>query len=240
MFQPVTGRAWSAAAMAAAIALLAAPAAHADKQIVAGPGSRYLTTDVTMDQGEKVTFMNADLIDHDVVSRNLGSNHKPLFRSRIVSGGGSAPVEGAEYLKTGRYPFICSIHPQMEGALNVSSAGTPAPRPGGGGSAAGAPSLQVKVLDSRVSQVRRRGRLRVRITTDEAATVRASARGSGTLAKGAAKLRGPVSKTLGLKLTPAGRRVFARSRRVRVTVSARATDGDGNSATKRATATLRR
>jgi plastocyanin len=224
----------------AATALLVAPAAHADKQIVAGPGSRYLTTDVAMDQGEKVTFVNADLIDHDVTSRNLGPNHKPLFRSRIIGGGMSAPVEGTEYLKTGRYPFICSIHPGMEGTLNVSSAGTPAPRPGGGAAAGGAPSLQVKVLDSRVSAVRRRGRLRVRVTTDEAATVRASARGSGTLAKGTAKLRGPVSKTLGLKLTAAGRRVFARSRRVRVTVSARATDGDGNASTKRATATLRR
>jgi plastocyanin len=226
--------------VAAAIALLAPPVAQADKQIVAGPGSRYLTTDVTMDQGERVTFMNGDLIDHDVTSRDLGPNHKPLFRSRIISGGSSAPVEGAEYLKTGRYRFFCSIHPQMEGTLNVSSAGAPVPRPGGGGAAGGAPSLQVKVLDSRVSEVRRRGRLRVRVRTDEAATVRASARGSGTLAKGTAKLRGPVSKALGLKLTAAGRRVFARSRRVRVTVSARATDGDGNAATKRATATLRR
>jgi plastocyanin len=225
--------------VAAAIALVAAPAAHADKQIIAGPGSRYLTTDVTMDQGEKVTFVNGDVIAHDVMARDLGPDRKPLFRSPIIGGGMSAPVEGAEYLTTGRYRFICSIHPQMEGTLNVSSAGTPAYRPGGGG-AGGAPSLDLKVLDSRLSRVSRRGKLLVRVRTDEAAAVRMAARGSSTLAKGTAKFSGPGTKTLGLKLTAAGRRVAARARRVRVTVSARATDGGGKTSTTRAKATLRR
>jgi plastocyanin len=223
----------------AVTALLVAPAAQADKQIIAAPPSRYLTTEVTMDQGERVTFINNDAIAHDVTARDEGPDGRPLFGSRLVAGGGSAPVEGAEYLTTGRYRFLCSIHPQMEGALNVSSAGTPVPRPGGGGGV-GAPSLGLRVLDSKLSRVRRRGTLRVRVKTDEAATVRATARGSGTLAKGTAKLSGPGSKTLGLKLTRAGRRVVGRARRVRVTVSARATDAAGNTTKKTAKATLRR
>jgi plastocyanin len=238
----MTGRAerrLGALPLCAAIALLIAPAAQADKQIIAGPPSRYLTTEVAMDQGERVTFVNNDAIAHDVTALDREADGKPLFRSPLVGAGGSAPVEGAEYLTTGRYRFLCSIHPQMEGALNVSSAGAPVPRPGGGGGA-GAPSLELRVLDSRLSRVRRRGRLRVRVRTDEAATVRVTARGSRTLAKGAARLSGPGSKTLGLRLTRAGRRVVGRARRVRVTVSARATDNSGNTTTKRVKATLRR
>jgi plastocyanin len=228
--------------VAVAIALLAAPVAQADKQIVAGPGSRYVTTEVTMDQGERVTFMNGDSIDHDVTARDRGADGRPLFRSRIVSGGGTVPVEGAEYLTTGRYRFLCSIHPQMEGALNVSSAGTPATRPGGGGGGGvGAPSLELRVLDSRLSRVRRRGRLRVRVKTDEAATVRIAARrGRRRLARGTARLPAAGAKTVRLRLTRAGRRVARRARRVRVTVFARATDAAGNVTRKRVTATLRR
>ena len=131
----------------------------------------------------------------------------------------------------------------MGGTLKVSSAGTPVPRPGGGGGAGGdeAPVLRLQVLDSRLSRIQRRRALRVRVQTDEAATVRITARrGRTTLAKGAVKLRDPGSKTVRLKLTRSGRRLVRRSSRLRVSISARAVDAGGNAVTKKAAATLRR
>ena len=227
----------------AAIALVAAPVAHADEQIVAGPPNRYFTSDVTIDQGERVTFMNTDVADHDVLARDKGADGKALFRSELVGAGRTVPVLGAEYLTTGTFRFLCSIHPQMGGTLKVSSAGTPVPRPGGGGGAGGdeAPVLRLQVLDSRLSRIQRRRALRVRVQTDEAATVRITARrGRTTLASGTVKLRDPGSSTVRLKLTRSGRRLVRRASRLRVSISARAVDAGGNAVTKKAAATLRR
>ena len=227
-----------------AIALSAAPSARADEQILAGPSNRYLTSDVTIDQGERVTFMNTDAADHDVLARDKGADGKPLFRSDLVGAGRTVPVQGTEYLTTGSFRFLCSIHPQMEGTLKVTSAGKPVPRPGGGGGGAGgdeAPSLGLRVLDARLSRIQRRRALPVRVQTDEAATVRITARrGRTTFAKGAAKLRAAGSRTVRLKLTPAGRRLVRQASRVRVSISARAEDAAGNAGTKKVAATLRR
>jgi plastocyanin len=226
-----------------AIALAAAPAAHADGQIAAGPPNRYLTSDVTIDQGERVTFMNTDTADHDVLARDKGGDGKPLFRSELVGAGRTVPVVGTEYLTTGSFSFFCSLHPQMEGTLKVSSAGTPVPRPGsgGGGGGGGAPSLGLRVLDLRLARIQRQQALPVRVQTDEGAAVRITARrGRTTLAKGTVKLSAAGSRTVRLKLTPAGRRVVRQSSKVRVSISARAEDADGNATTKKAAATLRR
>ena len=56
----------AAACSAAVAAVLGGASALADQQIAAGPGSRYLTTSVTMAQGERLTFANRD------VARRLG------------------------------------------------------------------------------------------------------------------------------------------------------------------------
>lgn len=215
-------------------AVLAAPPARADAQITAGPPNTYLTPDVTIDQGERVTFMNADVVDHDVLARDAGPDGKPLFRSELAGFGESVPVAGAEYLVTGSYRFVCSLHPQMEGTLNVSSAGKPVPRPGA------KTTVKVRVLDSKVAKVKSRGSLRVRVTTNRAATVRMTARTGGTaFAKGTAKLAGAGRKTVQLKLTRAGRSRVKRGGRIPLTVSASARGGEGKAAQAKARTTLR-
>ncbi len=220
-----------------ALMLCAAPAS-ADEQIVAGPPSQYLTPQVTIDQGERVTFMNTDAIDHDVLARDAGPDGAPLFRSELIAGGATTPVEGAEYLTTGSYAFICSIHPQMEGTINVTSAGTPATRPGSGGGGGGGgtePSVELQELDKRVGPVKRRGALRVGVTTGGAATVKLKARAKGsTFAKGTKTMAGAGTKTARLKLTKAGRRLVKGGGPIAVKVTGTATDSQGRTAAGKA------
>jgi len=216
---------------AAVLALLiGAPSASADEQITAGPPNQYFTPSVTIDQGEKVTLYNTDVAAHDVLARDLMADEKPLFRSELASTGQTVPVEGAEYLSTGEYAFLCSIHPAMEGTITVTSAGKPVPRPG-----AGPGGLELQVLDKRLAPVKKRGALRVRVAGGDG-TVRITARAKGKVfAKGAVKVGGAKAKTAELALTRAGRRLAKRGKKLAVEVTATA-KGDAKTS---AAATLR-
>jgi plastocyanin len=236
---------WCAVVTAVAGALLAAPGAHAQAQVVAGPPSTFVVSEATIDQGGSVTFMNFDVLTHDVTARGRGPDGAPLFYSPFTPSGGSSTVGGTQYLASGDYPFLCSLHPEMQGTLRVTSAGTPAPRPGPGSPRPSRdthpPSIRLKVLDIRIRRVGRRRALRVRVTTDEAATVQMTARAKRKrLATGTAKLSRAGSATVRLKLTKAGRRLVKRSRRLRVSLTGLVTDAAGNSDTLRVSKTLRR
>ena len=70
--------------------------------------------------GGPVSFTNADLPQHDVVSDELAPDGQPLFRSRLSGIGEVVPVEGLDRVQSGRqYGFFCSIHPGMRGTLFV-------------------------------------------------------------------------------------------------------------------------
>ena len=229
---------------------LAPPAARADEQIVAAPPNRYVNPDVTIDQGEKVTFTNNDTVMHDVVSKQKGADGNPLFSSPLVATGRSAPVAGTEHLTTGDYAYFCSLHPQMVGTLRVSSAGTPVPRPGTGTQDPSsppatadrtAPALGLRVRDRRLATVRRRRALRLSVTVDEAASVRIALRaGSTRLGTRTVQLTAAGTRVVSVKLTRAGVRLVRRSSRVRVSITATARDGADNAVTLRKKQTLRR
>ena len=235
-------------------ALLAAPAALADANITAAPPNQFLNPDVTIDQGGKVTFTNNDTVGHDVTARDNGPDGKPLFASPLTSSGQTTTVKGTEYLTTGDYAFICSIHPNMTGTLHVTSAGTPVPRPSSGGSGSGSGSssssgsngtaklsVKFKLVDTRVSAVRRHGALRVKLTLNEAATVRLTAKaGRTTLATRTVKAAKAGTRSVSLKLTKAGRRAVRGKSRLAVSLAAHASDGAGNAATATGSRTLRR
>jgi plastocyanin len=237
----------------AAVLLLAigAAVAYADATIYAGPPNQFFQGDVTIAQGEAITFTNVDTVPHDVTAGAKGSDGKPLFQSSQIGPGQSAPVEGVEYLAAGSYPYICSIHPFMKGTITVSSDGTPKPRPGGGGGGAGsattpaatdsaAPTVTVRVLDTKRSKVRKRRSLQVAVTSDEAATFTITARsGSTVLATGGAKFTKAATRKLSLKLTKAGLRAAKSSKPVRVVVEVTAKDAAGNASTASASGRLR-
>lgn len=86
--------------------------------IVAGPGAfltTYATPTATMPQGGSTSFTNGDAVEHDVTS------HDGLFSTPLIGLGEQANVDGVESLQPGSYGFYCSIHPNMEGILEVTA-----------------------------------------------------------------------------------------------------------------------
>jgi hypothetical protein len=96
--------------------------------------------------------------------------------------------------------------------------------------------VRLRLLDTTLSAVRRRGALRLTVTSDEAATVKLTARAGGkAIGTGTAKLTAARAKQVRLALNAAGRRLAKRSRHLRVALSARASDASGNAANARLT-----
>src|ERR1044071_2898513 len=99
------------AVTAALLVLLVAPA-QADQEVVAAATKVYVNPDVTIQQGEALTFHNTEVgIPHDVTAAEQGADGRPLFASDTIRGDASAPVVGADALPPGSYAFFCSIHP---------------------------------------------------------------------------------------------------------------------------------
>jgi plastocyanin len=222
--------------------------AMADQQIQAVFNTRYATTSVTMGQGERLTFQNLDISDHDVTATTRGSGGKPLFGTPLIGTGEESFVEGSQYLTTGDYSFVCSIHANMQGTLHVTGAGTPAPRPAAGAPAVTdkmAPTVRLKVSSARASRVRRAGRLIVEVSVNEAAKVglTATTRTSGrtvTVATGSVELPTSGTRRPELGLARAGRKLLKKHRHLALTVNATAVDSAGNVSKATARRTLAR
>src|SRR2546423_9302441 len=238
------GRRLRAGSVVALVALVVPALAWADKQIQAAPGNRYTTTDVTIDQGERVTFHNGDTVAHDVTATQNGPDGKPLFKSPTTDPGKDSVVDGTQYLSAGHYDFICSIHPDMKGSIHVTTNGTPVQRPGGAPSSSPAakdtvkPTVVVRVASRHVHDVRGAHTLVVRVQLSEAGHVELRAvarpRPGGPLvsvARGMTHLKAAGIRRVHLRLTRAGRAAVRRHRGLAIVVTARAMDMAGNAAT---------
>lgn len=230
-----------ALALAAVAGLVAATGpvsgALAAERVVAIPQSTYATQSVAIDQGEPLTFLNLDALNHDVTARGKDANGDPLFSTPLIGPAQEVPVADAEKLGPGSYAFFCSVHPNMEGTLLVGG--------GGGGDPGGkGPEIELDVLDSKVSRVRKSGVLRVEMAVDEPAgmTLAASAKVGGEKARlGRASHDFPEggSHVMEVKLTKGGRAALKGAKKAKVAVSAEAEDSAGNRSTERASETLR-
>lgn len=215
-----------------AVFLIAAPAL-ADQQFQALSGKRYAATSVTIAQGEKLTFLNKDNVQHDVSSDDdLGG--QPLFSSPLVDPGGQAVVDGTQYLKTGNYSFSCSIHPFMKATLIVSGAGKPMPRPG----STVTPSL--KVSATKLASVKKNGKLGLTLTGTPGASakVTASATVSGKKTKLGSKtvtLGSSGKKSFGVTLSGKLRKAIAKASKLAVSFKATTTEDPPQSATAKHT-----
>lgn len=214
----------------ATLALLAsASSARAAERIVAIPQSTYATSNVAIDQGEPLTFLNLDLPNHDVVATDKGADGEPLFSTPLIGPGQEVPVEGATALGTGSYAFRCTIHPGMDGTLTVRDGGE------GGAGAGKGPEVEVRVTDSKLSAVRRSGALGVELALDRSASVRLVASPAGgkgaALGKARREFDGSGTHELDIPLSKSGRKALRGKDKAKVTVSARAVDKAGNSAT---------
>jgi plastocyanin len=99
--------------------------ASASPMIVAGPAA-YLTgfapPKIVIFQGGSLEFLTADasLQQHNVYSRKLGPDYRPIFKSETVTPPSlPVPVEGVERLAPGDYDFYCTMHGSMTGTLTV-------------------------------------------------------------------------------------------------------------------------
>ena len=209
---------------AAALLALAAPATAGAATITAGPGPvSYQNPNIAIDAGEAVSFTNLDLTaPHDVTSIDVGPGAQPLFASATVGFATTVPVTGAETLDSGTYDFLCSVHTFMTGTITV--------RGGGGGGGGGAPTLSLSALDEKLGKVDRAGKLRFKTRLDEAATVRVTAttKTGVKVAAGSDKAGKGIDK-VSAKLTSKGKRLVDDAKKLKLEVSAKASDADGNS-----------
>ena len=73
---------------------------------------------IALPKGSAMTFVNGDTMTHDITSR-ARKDGEPLFKAPFTGSGDSAEVNGVTSLRPGSYPFICSLHTQMQGELTV-------------------------------------------------------------------------------------------------------------------------
>jgi len=224
----------AAPAAAVALGLLAVAPAQADQQIEAAAVDRYVTTEVTIAPGERLTFHSSDVIaPHNVTARDNGDDGLPLFASATIGGGDTAPVVGTDKLGPGTYAFYCTIHPAlMNGTLTV--AGDPV------GADTTAPVVSARVDSSSLRTLEQRKSLLLTLSASETVTVDVTVRAfDTTLAKGRVSLAAGATAEA-LKLTSAGLRGIRKRSRVNVSVSLTATDGAGNIGTGTGKRTLKR
>lgn len=233
-----------AGAVLAVAGLFWAAPALGDGTITAGPlPNTYATTDVTIDQGQSITFQNSDKTAlHDVTSDANGSDGNAIFESETIEGGKTAPVKGVEFLTTGDYKFHCSVHPFMEATLHVTANGTPKPRtpdnPAPSPTDTTPPRASVKILDTRISGVLEHRGLRIRVTTDEPARFKLTATSGKTrVALGTISSKG--ARTSKLDLTRAGKKLLFRASTVKLKLTAKVNDAADNKSTASASKTLR-
>ena len=115
----------AAAATAAALLAAALTPAHAQPAALTAIGNTFAPGDVTIAQGETLTFANADVAPHNVVA-DATTRTGPLFTSKTVTAGQQTAVTGTNALKSSTYTFHCSVHPQMRGTLKVTAPGATA------------------------------------------------------------------------------------------------------------------
>jgi plastocyanin len=165
----------------------------------------------SLDPGQVATFQNSGGVSHNVVASGNGPDGAALFGSDTIDSG-QVPVKGTQYLASGSYPFVCTIHPGMEAVLAVTANGTPVARP----------DIEVKVLSSKLEKVISSGKLKVKVTATTASddvglVARKGARKLGS--KPNIDLAAGSSRSVKLSLTGAGKNALEdlESAKVKVT-----------------------
>jgi plastocyanin len=202
------------AAAAIGAMVCAGIALAASTPIVAGPAESYdhqpSDTPYNADQGEVVQFQDLGGT-HNVTARQTGPDGKALFRSPTLSGG-TAGVDGTQYLPAGNYQFFCTVHPTtMSGTLSVGASGTPQARP----------SATLAVRSKKLAKVSKKGIL-VAITTS------AKVDGASLVAKLGKTTIGQVSglslaagqQFATVKLSKSGKSKLSKKSKASVTVTA--------------------
>jgi plastocyanin len=225
------------APLVALAVLVPAAVAWADEQVTTSPINNYDNPNPTIDQGERLTLRNNDFNSHDITSDAAGDVNGFLFQSDLAGNGDTVFVEGSQYLTTGSYSFVCSIHNEMTGTLTVTSAGTPVPRGGGGADTAAPVIVITPPATAKARSLRKKRKLSVSISSTEGATLALVARiGTKKVGKAGTELATGDNKVT-VRFSKKGARRLKKGRTI--TLSATATDAASNAGRDDATVKLR-
>ena len=201
-----------AVAVAALGAMVYAAFALAAADPITATDNAFNAPTYTMDQGDNPPFLtnNGPLNSHNVQARQSGPDGGALFFSATLVPGTQAPVHGTQYLSAGTYSFFCTIHPDMQGTLVVTSNGTPQSRP------SAAPVVRTKTI----SKALKKGIVVAINPSSPAITLLSLVAKLGKTTIGKAKFpdAGPHSPTNTIQLSKVGKRKLRGKRKARVTV----------------------
>lgn len=198
-------------ALGSAPVALAAPA----EIVAADDDFLFVGAPFQQPQGEVAGFTNpeASVAIHNVYSTSRGPDGRELFLSDTIGPGSASPVAGTQYLKAGSYPFVCTLHPGMGGALEVTTSGTPVRRP----------QLKAVLTAQRLKTVVRKGAIRVSFSSPTGVQAGRSILkvGKSTIATVRSIALAPrTQKVIAAKLVPKGRGVLKGRKSASVAVTA--------------------
>lgn len=209
----------------------------ADDATIAAPANAtvWLPPEVSIQPDDTVTWtFESGGLPHNVRSSSSNWSFAPTGNSPTTT-----PVSYT-FPTPGRYDFVCSIHPGMDGTVIVGNATptptptqtatptptpTPTPAPGGGSTTTPAPSptpdtVKPTVQSVKLTAARRAVRVRFRLSEPATVTIKVKRRGSRRVLK-SARLQAPAGM----------RSVTLRSKKLkrgRYTVEIQARDAFGN------------
>lgn len=106
------------AALLLLLSSVGAPKAEAREVVVRMlPGNQFSPASITINVGDKVTWMNADTVPHTSTSTD-----------RVWDSGTVRPGQRFSYTfkQAGNFPYVCLFHAGMQGTVTVASAQQPA------------------------------------------------------------------------------------------------------------------
>ena len=166
----------------------------------------------TIDPGQVATFQNNDGSSHNVYASDKGPDGAVLFSSKTTTSG-QTPVNGTQYLGTGTYTFVCTVHLDMTANLVVTGNGSPVARPG----------VVLTVVSKKLDQVLSSGKLKVKVSSSAASSdvVLTAQKGAKKLgSKGNINVAAGASPTVKLPLTHSGKNALKNVGSAKVKVSA--------------------
>jgi plastocyanin len=198
-----------AAALAAIGVMIGAGLALAASDTIVAGVDTYSKPTYNADQGSVVPFQDPAGA-HNVTARQSGPDGKPLFRSPTINGG-TASVDGTQYLAAGDYAFFCTIHPTtMTGTLHVTANGIPQARP----------SATLTSKTKTISKALKKG---IKVSADASTAISGVAftakLGKAIIGKTTASLAAGV-QTVTVKLNKAGKSKLRSKRKASVSVTA--------------------
>ena len=212
-------------ALVFAATLVAAPALASDATVSVA-NFTYTPNTVTINQGEKVTW-NWDGPDKNhTVTSNSGQAESfeshPGVPTSAVSDGPAGETFNHTFTHAGTFTYFCRVH-GFTGKVKVEAPGGTDTTP---------PDVTLKILSNSPQRVSDKGKLKTKITVDEAATVKLTLKlGRKTIGKKTLKFGDGASKTVNLRVTKKGRDKLDGRNTARVKLISKSVDEAGNKAT---------